>query len=73
MLKSNGFLYYYDTANCKNEKGKIDVINSNEVSLWAEGTATDKLPPNASASNSFTLVSGDRTYTCVVDSNEDAR
>ena len=73
VLKSNGFLYYYDTANCKNEKGKIDVISAHEVSLLKQEAAASKLPSNFSSSNSFTVVSGDRSYICVCDSSEDAR
>ena len=72
-MKSNGFLYYYETANCKNEKGKIDVISADEVSLVKEGAAASTLPSNFSHSNSFAVVSGGRTYVCVCDSNEDAR
>lgn len=74
VLKSNGFLYYYETANCKSEKGKIDVISAGEVSLLKkEVAAASSLPSNLSPSNSFSVVSGGRTYICVCDSSDDAR
>lgn len=73
VLKSNGFLYYYDAADCRHEKGKIDVINANRASLWQEVTTADKLPSSVPASNSFAIVSIGRTYTCACDSSEDAK
>lgn len=66
VLKSNGFLYYYENSSLKCEKGKLDVIDATKVAPWQEvGSAEKKLPPGFSYENTFAIVSDNRTYTCV--------
>ena len=66
MLKSNGYLYYYEDSSMKSEKGKIDVVDASKVGEWKEiSTVNRKLPSGFNSSNAFAIVVTDRTYTCV--------
>lgn len=66
VLKSNGYLYYYEDKNSKTEKGKIDAIDATKVGEWKEiASVNRKIPSGYSTSNAFAIVTADRTYTCV--------
>ncbi len=73
VLKSNGYLYYYENKNSKTEKGKVDVVDASKVGEWKEiGTAVKKLPSGFSSNNAFGIVTADRTYTCVCEVDGDS-
>ena len=66
MLKTNGYLYYYEDKSFTSEKGKIDVVDASKVGEWKEiPTVNRKLPSGFNSSNAFGIVTCDRTYTCV--------
>ena len=72
MLKANGYLYYYENSTCKNEKGKIDLIEAKTVAPWQEVPSADKIPTGYSATNSFAIVTKERTYTCACENDGDS-
>ena len=41
--------------------------------MWQEVSTADKIPSNLSSVNAFAIVTAARTYTCVCDSQEEAR
>ena len=70
MLKSNGYLYYYEDQSLKSEKGKIDVVDASKVGEWKEISSVNrKLPAGFDSSNAFGIVTGDRTFTCVCEND----
>ena len=74
MLKSNGYLYYYEDKSSATEKGKIDVVDASKVGEWKEiSTVNRKLPSGFSSSNAFGIVVADRTFTCVCENEGDAQ
>ena len=74
MLKSNGYLYYYEDKSCKSEKGKIDVVDAVKVGEWKEiSTVNKKIPSGFNSSNAFGIVTGDRTYTCICENDGEAQ
>ena len=64
VLKTNGYLYYYEHSNCKVEKGKIDIVASEKIIPYKDCPHKEKIPPNLSEDSSFSIVTHDRTYTC---------
>jgi len=72
VLKPNGYLYYYENSTCKNERGKIDVVDAKMVGPLLEIPSADKVPTGFSASNSFGIVTSQRTYTCVCENEGDS-
>jgi hypothetical protein len=74
VLKTNGYLYYYEDKTCKSEKGKIDVVDASKVGEWKEiATVNRKLPSGFSSSNAFGIVVGDRTFTCICENEGDSQ
>jgi len=72
VLKPNGYLYYYDTKACKQEKGKIDIVDASKVAVWKEVSGVEKkLPSGYSCDYTFGIMVKDRTYTCVCEKEED--
>lgn len=72
VLSANGYLYYYENSTCKNEKGKIDLIEAKTVAPYLEVPSANKIPVGFSARNSFAIVTKDRTYTCVCENDGDS-
>lgn len=74
VLKTNGYLYYYEDKSSKLEKGKVDVVDANKVGEWKEISSVHrKLPSGFSSSNAFGIVTGERTYTCICESDGDSQ
>ena len=74
MLKSNGYLYYYEDKSSKTEKGKVDVVDASRIGEWKEiSTVNKKLPTGFSSSNAFAIVVADRTYTCVCEADGESQ
>jgi len=74
VLKTNGYLYYYEDKSCNAEKGKVDVVDASNVGEWKEiSTVYRKLPSGFSSSNAFAIVTGDRTYTCVCENDGESQ
>lgn len=71
VLKANGYLYYYEEPNCKSEKGKIDIVETERIASWREVSTVDKIPTSFSVDNAFAIVTRERTYTCVCDNSEE--
>lgn len=72
VLKSNGYLYYYENKSCKQEKGKIDIVDASKIAVWKEVSGVEKkLPSGSSPDTSFGIIVSDRTYTCVCDKEEE--
>ena len=70
VLKSNGYLYYYEDKNSTTEKGKIDVVDASRVGEWKEiASVNKKLPSGFSSSNAFGIVVKERTFTCVCEND----
>lgn len=74
MLKSNGYLYYYEDKSSTTEKGKIDVVDALKVGEWKEISSVNrKLPSGFTSSNALGIVVGDRTFTCVCENDGDSQ
>ena len=70
VLKPNGYLYYFESQSSHTEKGKVDIVDATKVAPWSEvSTAEKKLPSGYSTANTFAIVSGDRTYTCICEND----
>ena len=72
MLKQNGFLYYYPDSQCKAEKGRVDIVNMERVCTYEAGIG-DKLPDPSSMDRSLVIVTQDRNYTLVFDTDHECR
>lgn len=74
VLKSNGYLYYYENKASSTEKGKIDVMAATRVGECGEiSSANRKVPSGFMSSNAFAIVVKDRTFTCVCENDGDSQ
>lgn len=73
-MKQNGFAYYYTDSSATTEKGKIDVVDATSVKLYSqEIKGAEKLPAATSASKAFVIVTKDRVYTCVCETDGESK
>lgn len=72
VLKHNGFLYYYPDSQCKAEKGRVDIVNMERVCTYEAGIG-DKLPDPSSMDRSLVIVTQERNYTLVCDTDHECR